>query len=66
MHRLFNSTCSASSQSIFGVEGIRIVESSQVTPNTMLVGDFRYGTIYDLEDVVIEMGWINDQFIKNA
>ena len=43
-----------------------VVESSQVTANTMLVGDFRYGTIYDLEDVVIEMGWINDQFIKNA
>jgi len=48
------------------VDGLRIVESSQVAPNTMLVGDFRYGTIYDLEDVTIEMGWINDQFIKNA
>jgi len=43
-----------------------VVESSQVTANTMLVGDFRYGTIYDLEDVVIEMGWINDQFVKNT
>ena len=32
----------------------------------MVVGDFRYGTIYDLEDVTIEMGWINDQFIKNT
>jgi hypothetical protein len=47
-------------------EGIRIVESSQVAPNTMVVGDFRFGTIYDLEDVTVEMGWINDQFIKNA
>lgn len=43
-----------------------VVESSQVDANTMLVGDFRYGTIYDLEDVVVEMGWINDQFIQNA
>jgi len=43
-----------------------IVESSQVTANTLVAGDFRYGTIYDLEDVVIEMGWINDQFIKNT
>lgn len=43
-----------------------VVESSQVTAGTMLVGDFRYGTIYDLEDVTIEMGWINDQFIKNT
>jgi len=48
------------------VGGIKIVETSQVTVNTMVVGDFRYGTIYDLEDVTIEMGWINDQFIKNT
>ena len=48
------------------VDGIRIVESSQVAPNSMVVGDFNYGTIYDLEDVTVETGWINDQFIKNA
>jgi len=48
------------------IAGIKVVESSQVTVNTMVVGDFRYGTIYDLEDVTIEMGWINDQFIKNT
>jgi HK97 family phage major capsid protein len=46
--------------------GLNIVESNQVTVNTMLVGDFRFGTIYDLEDVNVQMGWINDQFIKNA
>jgi HK97 family phage major capsid protein len=48
------------------VAGMQIVESSQVAPNTMVVGDFRFGTIYDLEDVTVEMGWINDQFIKNV
>ena len=48
------------------IDGIKIVESSQVTAGTMVVGDFRYGTIYDLEGVTIEMGWINDQFIKNT
>lgn len=47
------------------VPGLRVVESSQVDANTMLVGDFRYGTIYDLEGFNIEMGWVNDQFIKN-
>lgn len=46
--------------------GLNIVESNQVTADTMLVGDFRFGTIYDLENVTIEMGWINDQFVKNA
>lgn len=45
--------------------GINIVVSNQVTANTMLVGDFRYGTIYDLEGVTIEMGWIDQQFVKN-
>lgn len=48
------------------VDGMRVVESSQVTENTLLVGDFRFGTIYDLEGVTLEMGWINDQFIQNA
>ena len=50
----------------FGGDGPRIVESSQVEANTMVVGDFRYGTIYDLEDVVIEMGFIDKQFIQNC
>lgn len=48
------------------IDGMRVVESSQVTQNTCLVGDFRFGTIYDLEGVTIEMGWINDQFVQNA
>jgi len=48
------------------IDGIRVVESSQVTENTMLVGDFNYATVYDLEGITVEMGWVNDQFIKNA
>lgn len=48
------------------IDGMRVVESSQVTENTMLVGDFRFGTIYDLEGVTLEVGWINDQFVQNA
>ncbi len=32
----------------------------------MLVGDFRRGaTIYDREDAAVQVGWINDQFVKN-
>jgi hypothetical protein len=48
------------------IDGMRVVESSQVTENTCLVGDFRFGTVYDLEGVTLEMGWINDQFVQNA
>lgn len=46
--------------------GIKVVSSNQVTANTMVVGDFRYGTIYDLEGVTVEMGYINDQFVQNT
>jgi len=48
------------------IDGMRVIESSQVTINTMLVGDFRYGTIYDLEGVTVSMGFINAQFVQNA
>jgi len=48
------------------VDGMSIIESSQVTANTLIVGDFRYGTIYDAEGVTVEMGYVNDQFIKNT
>lgn len=47
------------------IDGMQIIESSRVTANTLLVGDFRYGTQYNLEGVTIEMGYVNDQFIKN-
>jgi len=53
-------------QQAFAQMGIKIVISNQVTVNTMLVGDFRYGTVYDLEGINVEMGFINDQFIQNA
>lgn len=48
------------------IDGMRVVESSQVTVNTLVVGDFNRGTIYDLENVEISMGYVNDQFVKNA
>jgi HK97 family phage major capsid protein len=48
------------------IDNMRIHESSQVTANTMLVGDFRYGTKYTLGGVTVEMGHIDDQFVKNT
>lgn len=47
------------------VGNLTIVESPKVTLNTLMVGDASYGTIYQAEDVVIEMGLVNDQFLKN-
>lgn len=47
------------------VGNMQIVESPKVTANTLMVGDASYGTIYQSEDVVIEMGLVNDQFLKN-
>jgi hypothetical protein len=47
------------------LDGMTIIESPRVTINTMMVGDASYGTIYQSEDVVIEMGLVNDQFLKN-
>lgn len=47
------------------VGNLTIVESPKVALNTLMVGDASYGTIYQAEDVVIEMGLVNDQFLKN-
>lgn len=48
------------------VDSMPIIESSQVSANELVVGDSRYGTIYDLEDVQIEMGYVDDQFTKDT
>lgn len=48
------------------IDGIRVVESSQVTANTLVVGDTRYGTIYDLEGTEIEIGHIDKQFVEDT
>lgn len=47
------------------VNGIRVVPSASVTANQMVVGDFRYATIYNLGGVMIDMGWIDKQFVEN-
>lgn len=48
------------------IDGCEVVESSQVTADTLLVGDSRYGTIYDDGGIELEMGHINDQLVKGA
>lgn len=48
------------------IDQCMVVESSQVDEGKLVVGDFRFGTIYDLEGVTIEVGWVNDQFTQNT
>lgn len=48
------------------IDSIRVIESNQVTVNTLTIGDFRYGTLYDMGGIEVEMGWINDQFVKDS
>ena len=46
--------------------GLPVVESEAITVDTALVGDFGMGcTLFDREQAVIRIGFINDQFIRN-
>jgi HK97 family phage major capsid protein len=46
--------------------GINVLQTSQMLENTGLVGSFRAGAqIFRRTDVSVQIGWINDQFIKN-
>lgn len=47
------------------VAGMNIIESSLVTANTMLVGDFNMGTYYRQEGYTVELGYGNGQFIAD-
>jgi HK97 family phage major capsid protein len=47
------------------VDGIEIIVVPGMAANTALLGDFRYAKVYEEEAYTVEMGFINDQFIKN-
>ena len=47
------------------IDSVLVVESAMVTAGTLLMGDFSYGEVHQCEDVTIEMGLVNDQFLKN-
>lgn len=48
------------------IDGMRVIESSQVTANTLLIGDFMYGTVFTDQGVTVEFGHIDKQFIQNT
>ena len=47
------------------IDNVMVIESSRVTANSLVIGDFSYGNVHQGEDVTIEMGLVNDQFLKN-
>jgi hypothetical protein len=47
------------------VNGVEIIQSPSVAANTMYVGDFRWGSYYTSENLTVEIGWVNDQFVKD-
>lgn len=47
------------------IAGLRVVTNNGVTVGTFLVGDFKKATLAIREDVNIQIGYVNDDFIKN-
>lgn len=45
--------------------GLIPVVSEGMTENTVLVGEFRYAVLWDREQASVQVGWINDQFVRN-
>jgi HK97 family phage major capsid protein len=46
--------------------GLPVVESEAISVGTALVGDFNMGcTLFDREQAVVRVGFVNDQFIRN-
>lgn len=48
------------------VDGMPVIESESVTANTMLLGDFRFGTIYDDGGIEIEVGTTGTNFVEDV
>ena len=47
------------------MQGMQAVENNLIADNALLVGDFSLGTVYYWDGLVIEMGYVNDDFTNN-
>jgi len=48
------------------VDGITIVVDNKVVANTMIMGDSRYGRVYEKNGVTISRGVVNAQFVEDT
>jgi HK97 family phage major capsid protein len=46
------------------IGGLNMVENALVAADTLLIGDFAYGTIFEWDGLLIEMGYIGDDFLE--
>lgn len=49
---------------VSAVAGLQMVENSLITADTMLMGDFSYGTIYEWDGLLIEIGYIDKDWLE--
>lgn len=47
------------------IAGLDIVEDNNLADNTLVVGDGRFGRIYEKQGVVLSEGMVNDQYTKD-
>jgi len=47
------------------VAGMVVLEENTITANTMVIGDSRYGRIYEKEGVTLSRGMVNAQFVED-
>lgn len=46
------------------MQGLMSVENNLIADNSLLVGDFTLGTVYEWDSLLVEVGFINDDFTK--
>ncbi|SEA59004.1 phage major capsid protein, HK97 family [Arachidicoccus rhizosphaerae] len=47
------------------IKGIRVIENDFVADDQFIVGDFSKGLLNFVEGLSLQVGWVNDQMIKN-
>lgn len=47
------------------IDGMAVIEANIITANTMVIGDRRFGRIYEMPGMTIEKGYVNTQFTED-